>query len=238
MNYGARGNNGSMTAVTAGIRNHLVVVDLPPLRPALLSAARLLLETVVVPTALLAVLMHIVGESWAIAAAVGWCYFVVMVRWVRGHRMPGTLLLCTGLLTGRAAVALWMSSAFVFLLQPVLGSVCMAVLFLGSAALGRPVTMRLARDFVALPSHVLRRWRVKRMFRDVAIIWGISRVADAGISFGLLHVGLAEGLFARGVVSPILTLLTVGVCAYWGWRSLRSDGIRLRLSHLTPGAAA
>ena len=104
--------------------------------------------------------------------------------------------------------------------------------------LGRPVTMRLARDFVALPSHLLRRWRVKRMFRDVAVIWGLSRVADAGISFGLLHIGITEGLFARGVLSPILTLLTVGVCAYWGWRSLRSDGIRLRLSRLTPGAAA
>jgi hypothetical protein len=209
---------------------HHLVVDLPPLRPALLGAARLLLETVVVPTVLLGVLMHLVGESWAIAAAVGWCYLVVMVRWVRGHQLPGTLLLCTGLLTGRAAVALWMSSAFVFLVQPVIGSVCMAVLFLGSAALGRPVTMRLARDFVALPSHVLRRWRVRRMFRDVAIIWGVSRVADAGISFGLLHVGLTEGLFARGVVSPILTLVTVGLCTYWGWRSLRSDGIRLRLT--------
>jgi hypothetical protein len=136
--------------------------------------------------------------------------------------------------TGRACVAMWMSSALVFLLQPVLGSLVMAALFVGSAILGRPVTIRLARDFVALPAHVLGRWGVRRMFRNVAILWGLSRVADAALNVGFLHHGIDAALLARGVFSPLLTILTVAVCAYWGWRSLRSEGIRLRRATRVP----
>lgn len=129
-----------------------------------------------------------------------------------------------------------MSSAFVYLVQPVIGSVCMAALFLGSAALGRPVTMRLARDFVVLPAHVLGRRRVRRMFRDVAVLWGASRLLDAGLNFAFLRLGVDAGLLARGLLSPLITLGAVAACTFWGWRSLRSDGIRLRLTRLVPAA--
>jgi hypothetical protein len=214
---------------------HHLVIDLPPLRPALLHAARLIAETVLVPTALLLVLLHTAGLAWAFGAAVGWCYLAVGVRWLVGRRLPGTLVLCAGMLTGRACVALWMSSAVVFLLQPVVGSLFMALLFVGSAALGRPVTIRLCRDFVAIPPQVLGRLRVRRMFRDVAVLWGLSRVADAAMNFGLLRIGVDAGLVARGLLSPLLTLLTVAACVYWGRRCLHSDGIRLRLhSAATP----
>jgi hypothetical protein len=225
------------------VRANPLVIELPPLRPALLGAGRLLAESVLVPTALFAVVLHTNGLRPAFAAALSWCYFSVVLRWLTGRRMPGTLVLCVGMFTGRACVALWMSSALLFLLQPVLGSLLMAALFVGSAMLGRPVTVRLARDFVALPAHVLGRWRVRRMFRDVAILWGLSRVADAALNVGFLHHGIDAGLLARGVFSPLLTILTVAVCAYWGWRALRSEGIRLRRATGapatgTPAAAA
>jgi hypothetical protein len=205
-----------------------MVIELPPLRPALLGAGRLLAECVLVPTALFAIVLHTSGLRPAFAAALGWCYLTVLIRWITGRRLPGTLMLAVGMFTGRAFVAVWMSSALVFLLQPVLGSLLMAALFVGSAVLGRPVTVRLARDFVALPAHVLGRWRVRRMFRDVAILWGLSRVADAALNVGFLHRSINAGLLARGVFSPLLTVLTVAICTYWGWRALRSEGIRLR----------
>ncbi len=205
-----------------------VIVDLPPLRPALLGAARLLAETVLIPTALLAILLHTNGLVVAFAAALGWVYLTVAARWFAGRRMPGTLMLCVTMLTGRACLALWLSSAVVFLIQPVVGSIFMAAIFMGSAILGRPLTLRLARDFVHLPKHVLDRHRVQKMFRDVAILWGLSRIVDAAVNFGFLRIGVDTGLLARGVVSPVLTVLTVALCAYWGKRCLHLDGIRLR----------
>lgn len=225
-------------AVRAGalVRQSHMVIDLPPLRPALLGAGRLLAETVLVPTALFGLVLHLAGLRPAFAAALSWCYLVVVLRWILGRRLPGTLMLCVGMFTGRAMVAIWMSSALVFLLQPVLGSLCMAALFMGSAVLGRPVTVRLARDFIALPAHILGRRGVRRMFRDVAVLWGLSRVADAALNFLFLRSGVNYGLFARGVISPLLTVLTVAACSYVGWRALRSEGIRLRRA--TSGSTA
>jgi hypothetical protein len=215
-----------------------LVIDLPPLRPVLLGAGRLMAESVLVPTALFALVLHTHGLRPAFAAALSWCYLSVVVRWVSGRRMPGTLMLCVGMFTGRALVALWMSSAVIFLLQPVLGSLLMAALFMGSAVLGRPVTVRLARDFVALPAHILSRRGVRRMFRDVAVLWGLSRVADAALNFVFLRSGIDSGLLARGVLSPLLTVLTVAACTYVGWRALRSEGILLRRTRLGQAPAA
>jgi hypothetical protein len=205
-----------------------VEVDLPPLRPALIGGARLLFETAIIPTVLFGLVLHFSGLRPAFAAALGWCYLATMARWIAGRRLPGTLMLCVGVFTGRALAALWMSSALLFLMQPVLGSLLMAALFVGSALLGRPLTVRLARDFVALPAHVLHRIGVRRMFRDIALLWGASRVVDAVVNVLFLHRGIDAGLLARGLFSPLFTVLTIAVCAYWGVRALRAEGIQLR----------
>jgi hypothetical protein len=206
-----------------------VVVEIHGLRATLLRAARLLVEAALMPTALLALLLHYANLPIALAGAVGWCYLTVAFRWYRSRHLPGTLLLCAGMFSGRAAVALATSSAFIYLLQPVAGSVVMALLFLGSAALGRPVTVRLARDFVTLPGHVLARRGVRRVFTKVALLWGASRVADAAMNISFLHWGLNAGLVSRGLLSPMLSVVTVALCTWFGWRALHRDGVKLRL---------
>ncbi|HEY7174875.1 MAG TPA: hypothetical protein VH442_08155, partial [Micromonosporaceae bacterium] len=125
-----------------------LVIELGALRPALMRAGRLFLETVAVPTALLFILLHTVGLVAGLFAVLAWCVVTVTVRWMHGSHMPGTLIVCAGMLCARASIALILSSALVYLIQPVIGSVLMAGLFMGSAFVGRPITMRLARDFV------------------------------------------------------------------------------------------
>jgi hypothetical protein len=223
-------NVGSATTALVTAEPDAIVIEIGELRPTLLRAARLLLETVLVPTALLAVLLHTAGLVAGLCAVLAWCFLTVALRWFSGRRMPGTLLLCVAMLAGRSCLALIMSSTVVYLLQPALGSVIMAILFLGSAAAGRPVTARLARDFVALPAQVFHRPAVRRMFTQVSLVWGGSRLVDAGMSVGLLHRGVDMGLLSRGVFSGVLTIATVVVCACWGWRCLRRlPGITLRL---------
>ena len=207
-----------------------VVVELASLRPTLVRAARLLAETVLIPTALLAVLVHVVGLVPALGAALGWCYLALLVRWVVARHVPGTMLLSISMLTGRAGIAMATSSALLYLVQPAIGSAVLALLFLGSALLGRPITVRLARDFVMLPPAVLERRATRRMFTQVALIWGASRLVDATMSLGFLRSGLDAALLGRGVFSPLLSLATVGVCAWLGWRALARDGVRLRFA--------
>ncbi len=214
-----------------------VVIDLGQLRPALVRAARLFAETVMIPTLLLMVLLHTAGLATGMYAVLGWSVLTVSIRWLTGRRLPGTLLLAAGVMCTRAAVALALSSALVYLVQPIAGSVAMALLFLGSAAVGRPITMRLARDFVALPGHLFHSPAVRRMFTQVALVWGVSRLIDVGMSIGFLRWGVEAGLLSRGLLSATLTVLTVAACTAWGWRSLRRiPGISLRLRSTAPAA--
>lgn len=208
-------------------RNELLAIPLPPLAPALRNAGRLLTEATLVPSALFALLLHFSGLATALLAAVGWCWLVVLIRWRGRQRLPGLLLMSACLFTARSCVALATSSAFLYLLQPAIGSLMMAGLFLGTSVLGRPVTVRLAQDFVQVPSHLLHRPRVRRMFRDVGVLFGLSRLLDAVLSISLLRQGISAGIAGRALVSPALVALTIAMCFFWGRRALRVDGIRL-----------
>jgi hypothetical protein len=211
------------------------VIDIGALKPNLLRGARMFLETVAVPTALLYIILHFVGLGAGLFAVIGWCVATVIARRLLGHPLPGTLLLCTAMLCGRAVVALVLSSAVAFLMQPVIGSVLMAGLFLGSAAIGRPITVRLARDFVSLPAHFFHKQAVRRVFTQVALIFGVSRLCDAGMSIWFIGGGIDLGLLSRGVFSTLLTIVTVAVCACWGWRQMRSiPGVDLRIGAAAP----
>jgi hypothetical protein len=131
------------------------------------------------------------------------------------------LLFAVGGLLGRTTLALLFSNVYIYLFQPIIGSLFMALVFLGSAAIGRPVTVPLARDFVALPSHLFHDRRVRRIFINVSLIWGASRLIDVGMSVGSLHFGVDAGLLSRGLLSTLLTVATIAVCILWGWRRMR-----------------
>lgn len=214
----------------ASSRDRHLVIEIPHLRKTVKDAAILLLETVVVPTVLLAVLLHFAGLVAGLCAVLGWSAFVIGARRLMKRDLPRTLLLCTAMLAGRAAFALVTSSAMVYVLQPALGSVLMFLIFVGSAAIGRPITVRLAKDFVRLPAELFKNHTVNRVFVEVALLWGGSRLIDAAMTIGFLHWGVEAGLMSRGILSGLLTALTVAVCAGHGWRKLRRSGVTLRLA--------
>jgi len=193
------------------------------------NAVLMLVEAVLVPTLILYAAMRTMGAAPGLIGVIAWCVLIMGARWVLGARVPSTLLLVIGILVLRTGVALACSSVWIFLLQPVAASVLMGALFIGSALIGRPVTQRLAQDFVHLPERLLSDRRVRRMFVEVALIWGLSRVMDAAMSLGSLHYGVAFGVLARGVLSIGFTAVSIGACTYWGWRRIHAiPGVRFR----------
>lgn len=208
---------------------HHLVVEIPHVRATAARALAMLLECVVVPTLLLMVMLHFAGLVAALAAVVGWSAIVIGTRRLLRKDVPRTLLLCSVMLVSKAAVALITSSAAVYVVEPALGSVLMFLIFVGSAAIGKPITARLARDFVQLPKELFANRAVKQVFILVALVWGGSRLIDAAMTFGFLQWSLEAGLFSRGVFSGLLTVLTIAVCASLGWRRLRRvPGVTLR----------
>jgi hypothetical protein len=197
------------------------VIELDRLRPTLVRGALLLLETAVIPTLLLYACTVTVGSMWGLVAVFGWCAVTVGTRITMRRRVPRMLLFAVAGLVGRTTMALVFSNVYVYLIQPIIGSLCMAALFLGSAAIGKPVTAVLARDFVALPKQLFLDRRVRRIFVNVSLIWGVSRLIDVGMSVGSLRFGVDTGLLSRGLLSTLLTVATVALCAVWGWRQIR-----------------
>ncbi|TNC23071.1 hypothetical protein FG385_23145 [Amycolatopsis alkalitolerans] len=214
------------------------MIEIPHLRGTLGHALVIALETVVIPSVLLALLLHFAGLVPGLAAVLGWAVFVLGARRMMRRDLPRTLLLSTAMLIGRASVALITSSAVVYVLQPVLGSVLMFLIFVGSAALGKPITARLARDFVRLPAELFAHRTVNRVFVEVALMWGGSRLIDAAMTIGFLHWGVEAGLLSRGLLSGLLTALTIAICAGYGWRKLsRVPGLTLRMRWRKPAEA-
>ncbi|MBK1788199.1 hypothetical protein [Prauserella cavernicola] len=210
-------------------QRHHLIVEVPHLRSTVVRALVIALETAIIPTVLLMLLLHYVGLVAALSAVLGWCAVVLATRRALGKELPRTLLLCTGMLASKAAFALVTSSAVVYVIQPAVGSVLMFLLFVGSAALGKPITARLAKDFVHLPAELFANKAVRRVFVNVALLWGASRLIDAAMTVGFLHWSVEAGLFSRGVLSGLLTALTIAVCAGHGWRALqRLPGVTLR----------
>jgi len=85
---------------------HEIVIELGKIRPQLFRGARMFVETVAVPTLLLFVLLHTAGLFWGMVSVIGWCALTLGVRRMLGQHLPGTLLLCAGMLCGRAVLAL------------------------------------------------------------------------------------------------------------------------------------
>ena len=225
--------------VSAPSRERHLIIEIPHLRATITRAVVLAVETAVVPTLLFMLLLNVSGLVPGVLAVLGWSAFVISVRRLMRREVPHTLLLCTGMLVTRALFALVTSSAVVYVLQPVVGSVLMFLLFVGSAALGKPITARLARDFVHLPAELFAHRRVRKVFINVALMWGGSRLLDAAMTLGFLQWSIDAGLLSRGVFSSLLTALTIAVCAGHGWRSLRNlPDVTLRFARRPVPAAA
>lgn len=216
--------------------DHDHLIELGQLGKIIGNALLMLTEGVLVPTAILYAAMRTVGPVPGLIGVIAWCLLTIAVRWALGKRVPSTLLLVIGVLVLRTGVALATSSVLLFLLQPIAASALMSLVFIGSAVFGRPVTQRLAQDFVRLPERLLADRRVRRMFIEVALVWGISRALDAGLSLGSLEFGTSFGVLVRGVLSVGLTIISVAACTYWGWRRMRAiPGVRFRFG--TPQVA-
>lgn len=214
---------------TASLHDHEHLIELGKVGKVVGNAVLMLTEGVLIPTAILYAAIRTVGAVPGLIGVIAWCLLTIGVRWALGRRVPSTLLLVIGMLVLRTGIALAATSVWLFLLQPIAASVLMSLLFIGSAVVGRPVTQRLAQDFVHLPERLVADRRVRRMFVEVALVWGLSRALDAGLSLGSLEFGTSFGVLARGVLSIGLTALSVAACAYWGWRRMRAiPGVRFR----------
>jgi hypothetical protein len=117
-------------------------------------------------------------------------------------------------------------------LREKLVTVTVGVVFLGSAAIGRPLMYELVRAFLARTNDPeltrVESVRNEGFFRSImttmTLVWGVGLLADAAVSVALLYV---LSIRTYLVVNPILGYATIGSLTFWNvWfgRKKRREG--------------
>jgi intracellular septation protein A len=202
---------------------HLAAFPVPRLAALARHATPHLLETTLIPLGLFYGGLQLFGLWGALLAALVWSYTCLLRRLLTRRRVPGMLLLAIVGLTARTALALATGSAFLYFLQPTMGTGLVAGVFLGSVLLGRPLAQRLAADFLPLPEALLARPGVRHFFQRVSLLWAAVFLANTGISLWLLlSQSLATFLWTRTVASLALTGLAIAASTWWFRRCVRA----------------
>jgi len=197
-------------------------VHLPPLRELAIGAVPRLVEGVLVPTALFLLLLNVAGVGAAIAGGFAWSASVILVRRLLGRRVPTMVLVGLGVLLFRTAVALVTGSSFLYFLQPTLGTGTIGLVLLGSALFGRPLVLRLARDFCPLPADTMGDPHLRRFFLGISFFWGFTQLLNAAVTLWLL-VSQSVGTYVitRTAMSWTLTMVGIAVSVVWFTRVMR-----------------
>jgi hypothetical protein len=101
------------------------------------------------------VVVRTINAPVAMSAVLVWAFVAILRRVVTATPVPVILVLATLGLSVRTLVGLLSGSTFAYFIQPVATTVALAVVFLGSVGIGRPVIARLGPRL--LPDHARRR---------------------------------------------------------------------------------
>lgn len=203
-----------------------VTFEIPRLRALARHAVPHVVEATLVPLALFYASMWLLGVWGALGMALAWSYGAVGYRMLKRRRITGLLLLGVAGLTVRTVIALASGSVFVYFLQPSLGTVMVAGLFLASVPAGRPLAGKLAHDFCPIPEAFAAHPGVRSFFARISVLWGFVLLANAGTTIWLLvSQSLNVYLLAKTVVSISLTAAAVAFSTWWFLRSMRNHGI-------------
>jgi hypothetical protein len=185
-----------------------------------------LIEATLIPTSLFYLGLVVVGGNAAYMAALVWSYSAIGRRLLRHRAVPPILVLGTLGITVRTLVAVASGSTFVYFFQPILGTVAMAVVFLLSIAVGRPLIGILAGEFWPLTAEVKGRPAVVCLFRRLTVLWaGINLATAAATLVLLLCLPLATFVAAKQISGLAITCGGISVTVAWSLRTARREGL-------------
>jgi uncharacterized membrane protein len=129
-------------------------------------------------------------------------------------------------LTLRTALAISSGSAFLYLLQPIVTLFIVSAVFLGSVVASRPLVARMAHDFCPLTAEIAERWRIRRHFRNLTLLWAGLCFTNAGIALSLLlSMRVGTYLAVKPITTGAVTWTGVAVTVVWSVRVAQLEGI-------------
>jgi hypothetical protein len=191
-----------------------------------------LIEATLIPGVLLIGATMLFGLSVAFIVALCWSYVALGRRIVRRSPIPALIILGSIGLTLRTALALGSGSAFVYFVQPVIGTALVGTAFLASVALGRPLIGRFAGEFCRLDPDVEACAGVVSLYRRLTYLWAAVNFTASATTFTLLRT-LPVALFValRPFAMWAITITGVVLTVTASVRAARAEGL---MAAITP----
>jgi hypothetical protein len=185
-----------------------------------------LVEATIIPAILFYTCLTMFSFGAALAAALCWSYGALACRRILRRPIPPILMLAVLALTLRTIVAVASGSAFIYFLQPILGTTVVAGVFLFSIVSGRPLVGRMAIDFCPIAPEVAARPGVVRLFTGLTALWAGVNLASAATTFALLvTLPLAPFLITKTITSLTITIGGIVLTVCWSLRTAHREGL-------------
>jgi hypothetical protein len=215
------------------------IIDMPGWRPILRHAAGRMFLVTLLPMAVFYWSLAVFGLRPAALVTAALYYAALLTRVVRKKPVLAAALLAAGLLSLRTVVVFCTGSAFLYFIQPVIGTVAVATLFAATAIAGRPVLDRLAHDFCAFPAEMSVHLRQARFFNRLSVVWATTYTINAiGTVWLLTNASLNGFILFKSVLGPAITVAAAAVSYLVFVVTARRHNIAIRWAHHEPWRAA
>lgn len=175
-----------------------------------------LVEGKVIPLVLFVGLLQLAGTAAALIGALGFSLAALARRVARQRQVSGILVLTTIGLVARTAAALATGSLVIYFLQPTVATALVALAFVGSVALGRPLAERLLLDVCPIDDEHRANPHLRRFLGHLSLWWGFTSAVNFGVTLWLLLTASPTTfVLAKSLLGPVSTTMTLGVGLVW-----------------------
>jgi hypothetical protein len=140
----------------------------------------------IIPMALFYGVTAVATIRWGIIASLTWAWLVLARQIIAKGRISGLLTLTAITLTIRCVTYAVHQSTFTYFAVPVAETVVVGTLFVATMAIGRPLLVNLAHDFVPSLGEHLGRDKYRPLVRRMSLLWGLVYLGSAATSATLL----------------------------------------------------
>ncbi len=181
-----------------------------------------------IPVTLFVGLLQLAGTTAALVGALGFSLAALARRVARRREVSGILVLTTVGLIARTVAALATGSLLVYFLQPTVSTALVAVAFVGSVALGRPLAERLLLDVCPIDDEHRANPHLRRFLGHLSLWWGLTSAVNFGVTLWLLVTASPTTfVLVKSVLGPISTTMTLGVGFVWFRVLMARSGTRV-----------
>lgn len=201
--------------------------DAPPsLRSIFARLGASLLVAVIIPGVVFYAAMVHWSLDVAVVLALAWTYAATVWRWATRRPMSGLLALTVSVMTAKTVFTLLTGNSFVYFFQPVVTDTLVGALFLGSLVTARPVVSRLASDFYPMTHDLASRPRIRRLFRQLTLMWAFVILAKGMVTLWLLlSQSTVSFVLLKNLAMLSLTVVGVAVTIAAAFVVARKEGM-------------